>query len=234
MPAFSRVQLMAENFFNSSSHRVNFIIFHCPTAKQLVLSLGKKKTRQTYTHFKVTHTDTHTVTHTYTSLPQADVLSLPRDCYWVGCWKCRGAKELSIVSFLATGCLFSNSDSDPYSSLPAGTYSLLLLRLDRLLYPSPQLWNPLESSREFHNIRETGSAWSFLVSLFPFPWVVLCLLRVSMSFRSSVKTGANITWPWYRTPILSLLWKAGVKLQMDSNWMLLELTREPQERKNCS
>ena len=67
----------------------------------------------------------------------------------------------------------------------------------------------LAFSRIFKIIWETENAWSFPVSLFLFPRVASCLLRITGSVRSNVKTGANVTWLGYIKLIPSLLCVVG-------------------------
>ena len=120
--------------------------------------------------------------------------------------------EISILFFFATGYLFSNpagknTDFDPWakhcSTLPAKSYALPLLGRERLLYLSPGGQNSQEYSWQFHNIRKPESAWSSSVSLFPFSAGSLTL-----TWGHEVgKTSANMTWPWYITPIPSLLYR---------------------------
>ena len=71
------------------------------------------------------------------------------------------------------------------------------------------VFNSHKSSRQFFNIRETGSAWSFPVSFFRFQPVSSWLLRVTGSFRSAFKTGPNMSWQCYIAPIRSLLSERG-------------------------
>ena len=76
---------------------------------------------------------------------------------------------------------------------------------------------------EFHNIRKTGSAWTFSISLFLFSWVASCLLGVMGLFRLTTWIGTYMTWPSHH--ISPQWWWWGVKYRRDSIWMLLELTR---------
>ena len=70
--------------------------------------------------------------------------------------------------------------------LPEATHSFIWDGTGFLYLSSGRLISP-ESSRQLGNSRETGSAWSFPVTLFPFPRVASCLLRVTGSFRLTVK-----------------------------------------------
>ena len=101
------------------------------------------------------------------------------------CQKSRGTEKIYLVLFLTTGCLFSkwvskNFASDPWgkncSFLPAGTYSLFLLRREQLLYASSG-WIILENS----SIIEKQEVYGHF--LFYVPWVTSCSVRVTGSFR---------------------------------------------------
>ena len=131
-----------------------------------------------------------------------------RYCFRGG--KCKGAEEISFVFFLVHSCLFRILQVKFQTRLLDWDCSTLLAGVSSL----PSVMRPAfistaglvrfwYSSRQFHNIRETGSAWSFPVSLFSFPWVAP--LRFSGSFRLTVKTSVGMTWLWYITQSQSQL-----------------------------
>ena len=124
-------------------------------------------------------------------------------------------EKIYFVFLHANRCLFSNPAAK-ISNLTHGQRITLILRLeasltlfilgcDRLLYPSLGSNIFLEYSLQFHNIRKIERAYSSPVSLYSFLWVTSCLFKVKDSFCVTVKTGTDMTWPWYITLVISLL-----------------------------
>ena len=84
---------------------------------------------------------------------------------------------------------------------------LLLLWLDRLLYPSPGV---IDFSRIFETFPQHSSKRKCMIisCFFPTSWL-MGLSRVMGSFRLTIKTGANMTSPWHIALSLYLLCVVG-------------------------
>ena len=129
-----------------------------------------------------------------------------RYCHWVGCWEYRDINEVAIEFFLATSCLFlnsegKNSDFDSctrnYSTQRVGQDSVgrkLLFssfgRESALIFNVRVIW----FSRIFLTIsKHSKNRKCMFISGVFVPFSADGLIRVMRSFRSTVKTGAKMT-----------------------------------------